>query len=189
MSSGHKNFPNAGYHHIAGLSTEGEKLVRDFYQHYNQAAQELSEGAKEGHWMWYMFGQLKGLGQSSTSKSYGLNYKTALILMKDEEFRRDFLALVKIVDGSFYENKNLFGSPTDTRKFWSSVTLFGMAYAGIFNDNIPQEIKKVFKNHGCKLYGWDSKTLDIIDSQLNKSPGWMGAYVRRNLERWGLKPQ
>ena len=33
---------------------------------------ELRAGAKRGHWIWYVFPQLKGLGMSSTSMYYGI---------------------------------------------------------------------------------------------------------------------
>jgi len=33
---------------------------------------ELRAGVKRGHWIWYVFPQLKGLGMSSTSMYYGI---------------------------------------------------------------------------------------------------------------------
>ncbi|HKQ41792.1 MAG TPA: DUF1810 domain-containing protein [Pseudonocardia sp.] len=36
------------------------------------AKAELRAGAKRGHWIWYVFPQLKGLGMSSTSMYYGI---------------------------------------------------------------------------------------------------------------------
>jgi uncharacterized protein (DUF1810 family) len=35
---------------------------------YNQAFAEVKAGRKQSHWMWFIFPQLKGLGQSSTSE-------------------------------------------------------------------------------------------------------------------------
>ncbi|MBS9524146.1 DUF1810 domain-containing protein [Litoribacter alkaliphilus] len=37
-----------------------------------QAKQELQNGKKVSHWMWYIFPQLKQLGHSSTAKFYGI---------------------------------------------------------------------------------------------------------------------
>ncbi len=39
---------------------------------YNLALSEIRGGRKEGHWMWYIFPQLSGLGLSSLSKLYGI---------------------------------------------------------------------------------------------------------------------
>jgi len=37
------------------------------------ALEELRAGHKTGHWIWYVFPQLQGLGQSSTAVYYGLS--------------------------------------------------------------------------------------------------------------------
>lgn len=39
---------------------------------YDIALQELRHGEKRSHWIWYVFPQLRGLGVSSTSHTYGL---------------------------------------------------------------------------------------------------------------------
>jgi uncharacterized protein (DUF1810 family) len=36
------------------------------------ALEELRAGAKQSHWMWYIFPQLADLGRSSTAKYYGI---------------------------------------------------------------------------------------------------------------------
>ena len=40
---------------------------------YENAKNELINGKKQTHWMWYIFPQIKGLGQSETSKYYAIN--------------------------------------------------------------------------------------------------------------------
>ena len=35
--------------------------------------EELKHGRKYGHWIWFIFPQLKGLGRSSTSEFYGIS--------------------------------------------------------------------------------------------------------------------
>ena len=40
---------------------------------YSLAINELSEGKKHGHWLWFIFPQLKGLGQSHASNFYGIS--------------------------------------------------------------------------------------------------------------------
>jgi len=39
---------------------------------YEAALAELVEGRKQGHWIWYIFPQLRGLGTSRNSVYYGL---------------------------------------------------------------------------------------------------------------------
>jgi uncharacterized protein (DUF1810 family) len=39
---------------------------------YRQAVAELRNGRKISHWMWYVFPQIAGLGQSATSKLYAI---------------------------------------------------------------------------------------------------------------------
>ena len=40
---------------------------------YEQALSELQLGNKSGHWMWFIFPQLAGLGQSATSRQYAIS--------------------------------------------------------------------------------------------------------------------
>lgn len=39
---------------------------------YDEALSEIRAGRKNGHWMWYVFPQLSGLGMSATSLYYGI---------------------------------------------------------------------------------------------------------------------
>ena len=40
---------------------------------YQIALQEIREGKKHSHWMWYIFPQLRGLGMSSIAHAYGIS--------------------------------------------------------------------------------------------------------------------
>ena len=39
---------------------------------YDRAVGELRRGRKRGHWMWFVFPQVTGLGQSQRSKAYAI---------------------------------------------------------------------------------------------------------------------
>lgn len=41
--------------------------------HYQCALSEIKNGKKTSHWVWYIFPQIKGLGNSSQSKYYAIN--------------------------------------------------------------------------------------------------------------------
>lgn len=49
------------------------RFMKMHRQYYDQALFEVKNGRKEGHWMWFIFPQLKGLGKSFASKYYGLS--------------------------------------------------------------------------------------------------------------------
>ena len=40
---------------------------------YDRAVDELRRGTKETHWMWFVFPQIAGLGQSATSKQFAIS--------------------------------------------------------------------------------------------------------------------
>ena len=46
--------------------------AQDRWNTYDKALEEVKNGKKETHWIWYIFPQLHGLGQSEMSKYYGL---------------------------------------------------------------------------------------------------------------------
>lgn len=39
---------------------------------YDAALSELRRGSKQGHWMWFVFPQIAGLGRSSTAQHYAI---------------------------------------------------------------------------------------------------------------------
>jgi uncharacterized protein (DUF1810 family) len=49
-----------------------QRFVRAQDGVYRRAVAELRAGAKRGHWMWFVFPQLRGLGRSAMSEHYGI---------------------------------------------------------------------------------------------------------------------
>lgn len=45
---------------------------------YERALAEIRAGRKLGHWIWFIFPQLKGLGRSSTATYYGIGSRAEL---------------------------------------------------------------------------------------------------------------
>lgn len=86
---------------------------------------ELAEGRKRTHWMWFVFPQLRGLGQSPTAQHYGissLDEGRAYLAHPVLGARlRECTGLVNRVEGR--SAHDIFGSPDDM-KFHSSITLF-----------------------------------------------------------------
>jgi uncharacterized protein (DUF1810 family) len=47
--------------------------AQDAGQTYQQATAELRSGRKTGHWMWFIFPQIAGLGHSPTAQRYAIS--------------------------------------------------------------------------------------------------------------------
>ena len=92
---------------------------------YDQVMRELRAGRKESHWMWFVFPQIAGLGQSPTSVFYAISsldeaeaYLAHPVLgPRLRECARAALA----VEGR--SARQIFGA-IDEMKFRSSMTLF-----------------------------------------------------------------
>ena len=60
---------------MADLSSDPfdlERFVRAQAIDYDRALSELREGQKRSHWMWYIFPQIEGLGNSPMSHRYSI---------------------------------------------------------------------------------------------------------------------
>ena len=96
-----------------------------------QARRELGEGRKRGHWMWFVFPQLRGLGRSDTARHYGIGS-----LAEAQAYLAHPVLGPRLVDCAGLVNKvegrsvhGIFGGPDDL-KFRSSMTLFALAQPG-----------------------------------------------------------
>ncbi len=96
-----------------------------------QARRELGEGRKRGHWMWFVFPQLRGLGRSDTARHYGIDS-----VAEAQAYLAHPVLGPRLVECTGLVNKvegrsvhGMFGSPDDL-KFRSSMTLFASADPG-----------------------------------------------------------
>jgi uncharacterized protein (DUF1810 family) len=95
---------------------------------YETALAELQSGVKRSHWIWFIFPQMKGLGQSSMSHRYGIGslqeaeayLAHPLLGPRLEHCTRTVLA----IHGASLSA--IFGTPDDM-KFRSCMTLFAHA--------------------------------------------------------------
>ena len=123
---------------------------------YVDALNELKAGRKWGHWMWFVFPQLKGLGRSAMADLFGLaSLDEAMQYLSHPVLgARLREATQAVLDASASSLNAIFGSPDDL-KFRSSMTLFAQA-AGA-GDTVFQRA----------LVQWcggqaDQKTLDLL---------------------------
>jgi uncharacterized protein (DUF1810 family) len=95
---------------------------------YDNALQEIRNGRKRSHWVWYVFPQIKGLGHSTYSELYGISgLEEAKAYYNHPVLGRRLIE----VTGALLEHKDKSAesilSPIDALKVRSSMTLFWFA--------------------------------------------------------------
>jgi uncharacterized protein (DUF1810 family) len=123
---------------------------------YDSVRRELRAGRKEGHWMWFIFPQLQGLGSSHMANAFGISSRREAAAYLNHPVLgprlRECGELVNLIEGRSIGE--IFGSPDDL-KFRSSMSLF----ARVASDN------QVFKDALLKYFGGepDPRTLQLLD--------------------------
>ena len=139
-----------------------ECFVRAQQAVYSEVLDELRCGRKESHWMWFIFPQLRGLGQSAMTQRYGITSR----LEAEAHLAHPILGarliectgLVNAVDDASIEE--ILGD-IDGVKFRSSMTLFdAVSKAG-----------NVFEVALAKYYAGrkDRVTLDMLSAAAEHS--------------------
>lgn len=110
---------------------------------YDYALKEIQNGRKDGHWIWYVFPQMKGLGHSPNSQYYGISGKEEAIAYLEHpvlgtRLREITGELLKIEDKTVEE---IF-STIDAVKVRSSMTLFDY----VCPNNIYMEVLNKYYN-------------------------------------------
>ncbi len=95
---------------------------------FENALQEIKNGKKITHWMWYIFPQLKGLGKSYTSQYYAIgSMDEAREYFNNELLKEHTLKLLNaLIELKTTDATDVFGKPDDW-KLRSSMTLFALA--------------------------------------------------------------
>ena len=133
-----------------------ERFIIAQKRDYEKALQEIKNGKKTSHWIWYIFPQLKGLGNSTTSMYYGINnIEEAREYYNNDYLRNNLLEICNallLLDNNI---RNIFGYP-DYLKVHSCVTLFEM----VAKDEI------VFKKIIDKFYNGkrDNNTINLLNN-------------------------
>ena len=118
-----------------------ERFVDAQRTQFEAARSELAAGRKLGHWIWFIFPQIKGLGQSWMSQQYAISSLAEAEAYLQHPILgprlRECTRLVNGVKGRTSEE--IFGG-IDSMKFRSSMTLFAKAAADkqIFLDALNQ---------------------------------------------------
>ena len=92
---------------------------------YPGVLQQMRAGRKQGHWMWFIFPQLTGLGRSSTARTFGIADLDAAKAYAAHPLLGGRLRQCVSLANSIQDRTahDVFGSPDDL-KFRSCLTLF-----------------------------------------------------------------
>ena len=105
-----------------------ERFVSAQDPFYEAAVSELRRGQKVGHWMWFIFPQVSGLGRTAISRQYAISS-----LPEARAYRRhpvlgprltECARILTEIKGK--SAREIFG-PLDAMKLRSSMTLFMLA--------------------------------------------------------------
>jgi uncharacterized protein (DUF1810 family) len=123
---------------------------------------ELRQGCKTGHWMWFIFPQLKGLGFSSMAQFYGITSLAEAESYLDHPLLGPRLIKCTQIATSIEGRslREIFGSPDDL-KFRSSMTLF--AHATSENAIFLEALNKFCGS------SFDPATLHLLDTLRDQS--------------------
>jgi uncharacterized protein (DUF1810 family) len=115
---------------------------------WDRVLDELRAGAKQSHWMWFVFPQSAGLGSSPTAQHYaisGLDEAEAYLRHPVLGARlREVTAILNGLPG--HDARAVLGRPDDL-KFRSSMTLF--AAADPADPEFPRALDKYFGGEPC----------------------------------------
>jgi len=107
---------------------------------YDQALAEIRRGRKTSHWMWFIFPQIAGLGDSPMAQHYAIGSlrEAQAYLAHPILGKRLRLCLLALADHPNLSAEDIFG-PIDAMKLRSSLTLFAEAgETGSFADALDR---------------------------------------------------
>jgi len=121
-------------------------------QVFEQVCAELRNGQKKGHWIWFIFPQLRGLGHSQMATIFGISSRQeAEAYLKHPVLGprlRECTRLVNLAEGRSINQ--ILGYPDDM-KFKSSMSLF----ASVTTDN------QIYKDALQKYFGGELDRLTL----------------------------
>lgn len=138
-----------------------EKFINAQNYSYESALSELKNGKKESHWMWFIFPQVIGLGESDTSEYYAIkSLEEAEIFLNNEILGSRLNELCEVLlTLETNHPEEVFGA-IDALKLKSSMTLFDYIEPNsIFSDVLD----KFYNGSRCET------TIDICNTFSNSS--------------------
>ena len=125
--------PDAPTHHpLFHLPSRSEFNFTPFYRSsneiYHQALEEMKEGHKSSHWIWYILPQIESLGYSYQAKYYGIkSFEEASEYLKNKMLGPRLIEICSVILDKLQSGVDideLMGSRVDALKLLSCSTLF-----------------------------------------------------------------
>ena len=105
---------------------------------FDEAVQEILSGKKTGHWIWYIFPQMKGHGKSGMSQTYAIQDRThALEYMSHPILCSHYIMCCQAILDSHKSAYEIFGDEAEQVR--NSVLLMD----SVWKDDIIKEVIKV----------------------------------------------
>ena len=143
---------------------------------YETAYEEIKNGKKESHWIWYIFPQIKGLGMSYMDKEYSIkSIQETLEYINNNTLWKRLVEITKLLLKIPHNDiREVMWYPDDL-KLRSSMTLFA-----IISDN-----NTVFNKVIDKFYNGekDLKTLHILKQMLFREKNDLDEKIYNNLKK------
>ena len=131
-----------------------ERFVQAQNYMYKQALEEIEDGYKQSHWIWYIFPQLVSLGHSSNAKYYGISgYDEAEAYLNHPILGTRLREVTNALLSHRGQDVNDIFGGLDAMKVRSCMTLFDAVSPG----DIFEKVISVFYNG---IY--DKRTLDYM---------------------------
>ena len=129
-----------------------ERFVEAQDMVYDMALREIKEGQKRGHWIWFVFPQIKGLGHSYNSEYYGISGAKEAKAYLEHPFLGARLREISqaMLDCGNPSADDILGFP-DVLKVRSCMTLFDMVSP---NDIFKQVLDKYYEGKPCDKTIW-----------------------------------
>ncbi len=147
------------YHSVKKLEYNLLRFILAQNQTYSKALEEIKNGKKVTHWMWFIFPQIRGLGMSDMSYTYGIeDLDEAKAYLSHEELGARLVEIsTELLKLEENDAEVIFGD-VDAMKLKSSMTLFALASGE--NSVFHKVLEKYFNSE------IDSRTSGIIFSQI-----------------------
>ncbi|MBR3566216.1 MAG: DUF1810 domain-containing protein [Paludibacteraceae bacterium] len=130
------------------------RFVEAQEQSYDIALQEIKQGYKQSHWIWYVFPQIKGLGYSSMAQFYAIqSLDEAKAYLQHPLLRAHLIEITEALLLHSNQSAEQILGYIDAVKVRSSMTLFNFVEPNL----LFQRVIDVFYNGIA-----DDKTLRIV---------------------------
>lgn len=129
-----------------------DRFIDSHEIYYEIALNEIKNGYKYGHWMWFIFPQLKELGESDLADYYGIsNLEEAKKYYNNDYLRKHLIEISKALLRVENKSINYIMGYSDNLKLKSCMTLFELVD--------PKE--EVFKKVLDKYYSGERDELTL----------------------------